>query len=63
MKIFFRTVIGFSLLSGLLTAALVGAEKPEELKQGKGQSLSKAAAQTKNNAVLNINNFVTWMRA
>ncbi|MBI2620277.1 MAG: hypothetical protein HYW57_09360, partial [Ignavibacteriales bacterium] len=63
MKIFFRTVIGLSLLSVLLTAALVGAEKPEELKQGKGQSLNKAAAQTKNNAVLNINNFVTWMRA
>jgi hypothetical protein len=63
MKIIFRNFIGLCLLLGLLTYPLLSAEKPEGPKQGnKDQSLNKSA-QTKNNAILNINNFTTWLRA
>ena len=62
MKIIFRNLVGLGLLASLLTTVMVGREQPEGPKGTKPQSLDKAA-QTKNAAILNINNFTSWSTA
>ncbi|MGB2868604.1 MAG: T9SS type A sorting domain-containing protein [Bacteroidota bacterium] len=62
MKIIFRNLVGLGLLASLLTTPMIGREKPEGPKGTGSQSLDKAA-QTKNAAILNINNFTSWSTA
>ncbi|MGB2868232.1 MAG: T9SS type A sorting domain-containing protein [Bacteroidota bacterium] len=57
-----KTSLGLCLLAGLLSFQMFGSEKPERTEAKQGQPLGKTA-QTKDAALLNVNNFTTWLRA
>ena len=62
MKTTLRNSLLFYLFGSILAVTLLGAEKPEGPGGTKSHSLSKTS-QTKNAAILNINNFTYWIQA